>query len=392
MKQSTTNTLITAKAIYNETKSLINSENKHACTAGIILLQDCIELVVLAVLDELDVDEQKSLESKSFDELLGELKKNGVAIVKSGTIKALNKQRVISKHYGQLAEPASVVNYLNAADYFINSLINHIAGKPLSEILLVDLVNECLAKTHLNAAILLAAQNNYLEALIEIRKAFYVAYEDNYSIYNWRQIDQNSDLGLGLSGASLGGDKADQWKRNKQWIASNVSKPVEFIQINHERLKIDCMEWGLNTSEMENLRRLTPDIVQTENGIWHTDYDFLFPANEANSSNFNYCLDVIINFLLKMQEHNSIRKWPRTDKDSILPKIYIGNSIYEQPSQTSLAKGVVQENHICAMERIISGFNNEEQYQYISFYLVDEDTNEETLHFQGYLLIDESIG
>ena len=62
MKHSTTNTLITAKAIYNETKNLINSGDKHSCTAGIILLQDCVELIVLAVLDELDVDEKRSLE------------------------------------------------------------------------------------------------------------------------------------------------------------------------------------------------------------------------------------------------------------------------------------------------------------------------------------------
>ncbi|MDC4793709.1 hypothetical protein NQ839_16040, partial [Acinetobacter baumannii] len=101
MKPSTLNTLMVAKSIYSETKSLVNSGNKHACTAGIILLQDFVELVVLAVLDETDIDEQRSLESKSFDELLGELKKRQIPVIKSGTIKALNKQRVISKHYGQ---------------------------------------------------------------------------------------------------------------------------------------------------------------------------------------------------------------------------------------------------------------------------------------------------
>lgn len=103
MKASTLNTLLVAKAIYGETKYLVNSGDKHSCTAGIILLQDFVELIVLAVLDELDVNEQRSLESKSFDELLGELKRHNVPTVKSGTVKAMNKQRVIAKHYGQLA-------------------------------------------------------------------------------------------------------------------------------------------------------------------------------------------------------------------------------------------------------------------------------------------------
>src|SRR5437868_6584045 len=99
MKQSTTNTLLRAKSIFNEATSLIAVGDKHSCTAGIILLQDSVELIVLGILDELDDEEQRSLESKSFDELIGELKKQSVPVYKSGTLKAMNKQRVISKHY-----------------------------------------------------------------------------------------------------------------------------------------------------------------------------------------------------------------------------------------------------------------------------------------------------
>ncbi|MDC5056635.1 hypothetical protein OHW35_09330, partial [Acinetobacter baumannii] len=140
MKPSTLNTLMVAKSIYSETKSLVNSGNKHACTAGIILLQDFVELVVLAVLDETDIDEQRSLESKSFDELLGELKKRQIPVIKSGTIKALNKQRVISKHYGQLAEPASVMNYFVVAIQFVDTLLTNVIGAKLNEIFLTDIL------------------------------------------------------------------------------------------------------------------------------------------------------------------------------------------------------------------------------------------------------------
>ena len=79
-------------------------------------------------------------------------------------------------------------------------------------------------------------------------------------------------------------------------INENVKKPTDYVQINHEQLKIDCMEWGLTTTEIENLRRVTPEVVQTEGGAWHSDYEFLYPANEANQANFNYCFDVAINF------------------------------------------------------------------------------------------------
>lgn len=354
------------------------------------MLQDCVELVVLAALDELDIDEQRSLESKSFDELLSELKKHGAPIIKSGTIKALNKQRVISKHYGQLAEPASVVNYLDVADQFINSLLRHIAGKPLAEIFLINLVNECAAKAHLNQAVLFAESNEYLRALIEIRKAFYSSYENEYSIYGWRNTSRDKEQGFSFAAYFFGGRKSYHWMKNSEWIGANVRTPTEYVQINHEQLKIDCMEWGLSTIEIENLRRLTPDVVETEKGVWHIEYDFNFPANEANQSNFNYCLEVIINFLLKKQEHDSNRKWPKKEQFFPMPPVYIGKSIHQKPLQTSPVIHIVQEGYLYSIEKIISGFNHGERYQYIHLHQLDEETNESSNHIWGYLLIEDS--
>ncbi|RYZ96770.1 MAG: hypothetical protein EOO68_16335, partial [Moraxellaceae bacterium] len=88
--------------------------DRHSCSAALILLQDALEIVMLALLVELGVDEQKTLETKSFDDLIGELRKVKVRVPKSGTLKALNKERVIVKHYGQLAEPLTVQNYAEA--------------------------------------------------------------------------------------------------------------------------------------------------------------------------------------------------------------------------------------------------------------------------------------
>ena len=86
MKPSTVHSLITAKALYYESKPLIEAGNKYSSSAGLILLQDTIELILLALLTELGVDEQKNLDSKSVDELLWKLKKAGITIPKIGTI------------------------------------------------------------------------------------------------------------------------------------------------------------------------------------------------------------------------------------------------------------------------------------------------------------------
>ncbi|GGK70496.1 hypothetical protein [Amphritea balenae] len=387
MKSSTLNTLMVAKSIYGETKYLVNSGDKHSCTAGIILLQDFVELVVLSVLDELDVDEQRNLESKSFDELLGELKRQGVKIIKSGTIKALNKQRVISKHYGQLSEPASVVNYYTSAVIFVDHLLKEVIGSTLQEIFLTDILKDGIVKDSVRGAISLSEGNKYLDALVELRKAFFLSYEYEYSVYGWRNQDKNANALSGLLGLGFGGGmKAHYWTRNSEWVNENVKKPIDYVQINHEQLKIDCMEWGVSTVDIKNFRRLTPEIIKTEEGVWHTDYDPNFVANETTQENFNYCLDLVLDFLLKKQEFESSKKWPKREKSLPSPPVYIGKPLYEKPDQTSKVILYVQKNYLYRVDRVLTGFNHTEKYLYVYLYQEDSETNQPTSQVWGYLL------
>ena len=390
MKSSTLNTLMVAKSIYGETKYLVNSGDKHACTAGLILLQDFVELVVLAALDELDVDEQRALESKSFDELLGELKRQKVPIIKSGTIKALNKQRVISKHYGQLAEPASVVNYFSVAVDFVDALLKSVIGLKLNEVFLADILKDGAVKELVKESISLAAQEKYLDALVGLRKAFFISYECDYCIYAYRHRDENENglsgmLGLGL----LGGRKAHYWTRNKQWIDRNVNKPVDYVQINHDQLKTDCMEMGVSTVDVENFRRLTPEVVRTESNQWHFEYSSLFAANELNIENFNYCLDLLVDFLIKKQEMDSRRRYPKRDRTIPAPPIYIGKPLFRKPSADSEQIGVVEENYYYEVDSIVSGFDSSVRYLYVHLYPQEKGNFSLEGHIWGYLLIEE---
>jgi hypothetical protein len=374
-----------AKAIYNEAKPLVYSGNKHSCSAGLILLQDSIELVVLALLVEKGLDEEKNLESKSFDELLGELKKSKVTIPKSGTIKALNKQRVIIKHYGQLAEPASVRNYAEAADILIHSILSEVIGKTLQDILLSDLLPDCEAKTYLQTASELKKQGKYLEGLIEIRKAFFVEYEREYVIHNWADVDEK-DTSLGLLMIGKGGLKAPYWTRNKQWIEKYVKSPVDYIQIDHEKIRFDALEWGVSTSELENLRRLTPSVIRFEkDGDWKVEYGLEFPPNAANDQNLGYCLDLAINIILKKKEHEQLRKWPGGENSFKPPPIYIGHFVYDKARTDSEVVHKIQQGFRYTINKIVSGFTDGKEFYHISGYEEDENEKYGKNHFWGYL-------
>lgn len=386
MKSSTLQSLITAKTIFAESQPLIEAGNAHSCSAGLLMLQDAVELIVLALLGEHGVDETKNLEKKSFDELLGELKSTGTPLPKLGTIKALNKQRVITKHYGQLAEPVTVRNYFEAAKQMIDAALRHTIKKPLDEVLLTDLLPACEAKNLLVQAIELREKGAFLDCLIEIRKAFYVEYESDYAIHDWTDIDAGAEGLWKLLGH--GGSKAPCYTRNKVWIAENVTNPVDYVQIDYERMRTDVVEWGVSTSVVDNIRRLTPSVFRAgKESAWHVKYDLTLPANEANLSNCNYCLDTIISILLKKKEHENARRWPRNTKPHTPYPAYVGNSVFSSARTDSKVVHVVQEGYLYTMQRLVSGFKEDEKYFYLWAYEVpDKENPSGKNHVWGYLL------
>ena len=115
MKETTVHALIIARTLLERAEPLCESNDRYLASAGLVVLQHALENVFYALLIEKGVDDEKNLERKGFDELVGELKAIGVTLPKTGTLKALNKQRVLTKHYAQVAEPVTVRSYLDAA-------------------------------------------------------------------------------------------------------------------------------------------------------------------------------------------------------------------------------------------------------------------------------------
>jgi len=384
MKPSALDALLVAKALLSEAKDLIGLGDRHSSTAGIIILQDFVELVVLALLDERDVN---NLESKSFDELLGELKKNQIPMIKSGTIKALNKQRVICKHYGQLCEPVSVVNYLTVASQFTDAALMAVYGKNLNEIFATDLLHDSPAKNFINQAIFAAEEKKYLEALCDLRRAFYVSYEYQYCIYDYRNEANPFTLMFLLTQS---GRKAPDRTKNKVWISQNVHAPIDFIQIDLERMKSDCIEWGVSNVDVDNFRRLSPRVVELEKNVWHTDYDAEYAANELGLENFNYCLDALLSFLLGKQRYESKHKYPRKLKAAESFTVYIGHPIYSRPARDSQIVTYIPEDCHYKIVRYVTGFNAGEKWVYISIY--PKQASQFSLNFEGhywgYLLVE----
>ena len=140
-----------------------------------MVLQDAIEAVFYAILIELGIDESKSLERKGFDELIGELKAADIPVPKSGTLKAMSKQRVLTKHYAQVAEPITVRNYLSAARTTIEVMTQRVLGRTIYDLFIADILSNGEAKNYLKLAERAVSQTRFLDALVEIRRQYWLS-------------------------------------------------------------------------------------------------------------------------------------------------------------------------------------------------------------------------
>ena len=82
MKTETVQTLIIARTLFDKARELCSIENKFTASAGLVILQDALELFIYACLIELGADQEEDLENFKFNQLLGELKKRGKKVIK----------------------------------------------------------------------------------------------------------------------------------------------------------------------------------------------------------------------------------------------------------------------------------------------------------------------
>jgi len=383
MKPEVLQTLLTAKTLLNEAQDLCFVEDKYTASSGLIVLQDALELILLAVLIEKGVDEKKGLENFSFDQLIGELKKEGVRVPKSGTLKALNKQRVIIKHYGQVSEPQTVGTYYNVAYHAVNEILKQIIGKSIHEIVLSELIRNKETHDYLTNACKELDQGKYFECLVNVRKAIFVEIEHEYCIYDWRNSDQNTSIVLLALGRS--GQKAPYYTRNKKWIDENVNDPFDYVQLDHNRIRQDLLEWGASTQDFWNIWRLTPQVIRLEKeDDWLLKDELKYLRQAATKENAIFCLDRAVTLLAKKQLYHDRARWLETTPyHQFKVKIKSDTTLYQKASITSTVIAKLSKNAVYDGNSVVPGLDGKR-----SFVKIFHIQNKEPKFLNGYVDIE----
>lgn len=362
VKPEVLQTLLTAKVLLAKAQETCLAEDQHSASAGLIVLQDALELIFLAALIERGVDESGAIEKLSFEQMIGELKKSGISVPKSGTLKALNKQRVIVKHYGQLAEAATVARYLDAALQVIDSVLEQTVGHKLDEVFIHELIRDHETKEFLSEAAKAIEERKYFKAVANVRKAIYLQFEQNYSVYEYRKDSQERHSGLlGLFAVA---NKAPHYTRNAGWIEKNVKNPFDYIQLDHDRLKNELIEWGANTQDFFNVCRLTPEVIRLEpDGEWLLKGELKHLYQGATRNNAIFCLDRAIYLVWKKQCHMELARWlDYSPDDQLRVRITREATVHAKADGSSQVLTTVPTDTVLEARSVVPGLNSEGRF------------------------------
>lgn len=372
LNQNTVHALMVAKTLLAHLRPLCTSSDRYLATAGLIALQDALELVVFGSLMVLGVDEERSLKKVSFDELLGELRRKGIKIPNLTKLKSLNEQRVLAKHAGEVAEPVTVRSFHDAALRAIDSITLQVLGKSLTDFFVCDVVTQGKTREHLKASALAIDEGRFLDSMVACRKAFYLAFEKPYDISGW------SDFGVFGVPTTLdllrrGGLKAPEYMRNREWIEHNVIVPTDYVQVDSERWRLDALELGISTADLANVRALTPSVYRAKNEDWFVVHRLAIDDSEAMARR---CFDLVLTCVLKKQEHLQRHESPSLDLELVQHSEFGLGVLRARPQDEAEVIHTIQTGYSYQVGRVITVESSASVFHEVRAYPADDNESD----------------
>lgn len=209
-----------------------------------------------------------------------------------------NKARVAAKHRLILPDESFLDRVETVVPEFIEAAIRLTFDKKLSEVSLIDLVEDQEVGGYIREAQAYLDISEYYECLTSARKAFYIQFEKHYDIREFSDPEKSQARGL-LSALSM--CQAPYFTRNPEYIKKYVSRPSDYIVLDHSLIDSELMKDGIDVHMFWNIWRLTPEIYLHENARWEVEYDFDISDDRRIKDNCIYVLDNLISITLQRQ-------------------------------------------------------------------------------------------
>jgi hypothetical protein len=210
MNQSTLHKLLLARRLYELARENTSAANDISLSIGINLLQDAVELFLLAVSEHVNAGVQSGTNFDKYMDLI-----NAKILPKELPFRprlvALNKLRVNSKHYGLAPARSEVEGLQVTVREFFEEVASSILGLAFATVSLIDLVRDGEVKELLREAESAFSDGNFEGCLVGCRKAIFVRFESQFDIAPFAD-----DGKIGARGLSPLGSRAPFYAQNKE--------------------------------------------------------------------------------------------------------------------------------------------------------------------------------
>ena len=134
------------------------------------------------------------------------------------------------------------------------------------------------------------------------------------------------------------------------------------------------MEWGINTQTLNNIRRLTPEVIQLGyEDKWLTRVPTSYVSNCANRENSSICLDLTIEVIRRKCDHTKAVRTASRDKPYDMPTAYVGQSLFQFPKTGSKLLHTLQCDDKCSLDSELSGFESDKIFYKIECTRPDDE-------------------
>jgi hypothetical protein len=362
MDSSTLDSLLVAKRLILLANQQCLLGDRHACTAGTLMLHDALELVLLACLAEKKVTVTDK-EITHVEKLTALVEKNIGPVPGWTRLMGMNRSRGGSKHFGNTVDKHSAKIFLNTTQQAIEFLLFTTFGKQYHEIFSAELIHHTETKDLLvrSSKILETDPFEPFDCLSDIRKAIFINFEEDFSIEEWQDNDNKRNNSLKTLTFKY---KAPYFTRCQEWINENVKDVFDYIQIDHSDLRSTLIEYGISVADFFNLLRLTPKVFRHKGkNTWKIEGDFAFLNTDRET--LEYCLSTAVDAILMKESYQALHK-PQPDLIRIEIITTSDTTIYAKACTKSNKIREIQEGEKFETHSFTPGLHDDSSFVKIS--------------------------
>jgi hypothetical protein len=332
------------------------SDQEVAGAACVNLLQDAVEIFLLAAADHVNVHLAVKTDFPQYLDKINEV--IGDELPFRRRLIEINRVRVLSKHDGIPPNQKEVAGYVSDVRKFLEQACTQVLNVDFWSVSLIQLLADDEAKNLLLEAETNFRKGDYPECLIACRKAFYVEFESSYDIQ--KDID---NPGLGLFGS-----RAPYYARNPEYIEKEVATPFDYIVLDHNQIDADLTKEGIDHTSFWNIPRLTPDVYRhKEQDEWVVKHEPSKLQKEEIKERAAYVLENLVAILLARQANRRRMKGLPS-----FPKLYTAKvrqpntTVYKKADKTGAVEGFIPEGITEVMvDYATRGLKDNETYWYV---------------------------